>query len=125
MKKRLTSILLILTLVVTTVFGGTTTAASAATQSRINDVYKKCGNYIYNTVKEPAYGATGGEWAMYGLAQAGYPMSKDYIAKYKDQEWCENHYGYVPGDNQKHAGEWTATGKQFAVPYLYKTLLST
>ena len=48
----------------------------------------------------------------------------DYIAKYKDQEWCEDHYGYVPGDNQKHVGEWTATGKQFAVPYLFKTLFS-
>ena len=32
-----------------------------------------------------------------------------YIAKYKDG---------------KHAGEWTATGKQFAVPYLFKTLFS-
>lgn len=32
-----------------------------------------------------------------------------YIAKYKDG---------------KEAGEWTATGKQFAVPYVYKTLFS-
>lgn len=32
-----------------------------------------------------------------------------YIARYKDG---------------KHAGEWTATGKQFAVPYLFKTLFS-
>lgn len=32
-----------------------------------------------------------------------------YIAKYK---------------NGKHAGEWTATGTQFAVPYVYKTLFS-
>ena len=32
-----------------------------------------------------------------------------YIAKYKDG---------------KHAGEWTATGKQFAVPYVYKSLFS-
>ena len=32
-----------------------------------------------------------------------------YIAKYKDG---------------KHAGEWTATGKQFAVPYIFKTLFS-
>ena len=32
-----------------------------------------------------------------------------YIAKYKDG---------------KHAGEWTATGKQFAVPYLFKKLFS-
>ena len=32
-----------------------------------------------------------------------------YIAKYKDG---------------KHEGEWTATGKQFAVPYIFKTLFS-
>lgn len=32
-----------------------------------------------------------------------------YIAKYKDG---------------KHAGEWTATGKQFAVPFVFKTLFS-
>lgn len=48
----------------------------------------------------------------------------DYIAKYKDPVWCEATYGYVPGDNAEHAGEWTATGKQFAIPYVYKTLFS-
>ena len=48
----------------------------------------------------------------------------DYIAKYKDADWCEREYGFIPGDNAKHAGEWTATGKQFAVPYVFKTLFS-
>lgn len=49
-----------------------------------------------------------------------------YIAKYATVEECENLYGkgYVPGDNRKHGGEWTATGKQFAVPYVYKTLFT-
>lgn len=47
-----------------------------------------------------------------------------YIAKYMDPEECQKLYGYVPGDNKKHGGEWTATGKQFAVPYVYKTLFS-
>ena len=47
-----------------------------------------------------------------------------YIAKYASAEWCEKVYGYVPGDNKKHPGEWTATGKQFAVPYVFKTLFS-
>lgn len=47
-----------------------------------------------------------------------------YIAKYKDPEECEKMYGYIPGDNADHGGEWTATGKQFAVPYLFKTLFS-
>lgn len=47
-----------------------------------------------------------------------------YIAKYKDPEECKKLYGYIPGDNKKHGGEWTATGKQFAVPYVYKTLFT-
>ena len=49
-----------------------------------------------------------------------------YIAKYATAEQCETLYGkgYVPGDNRKHGGEWTATGKQFAVPYVYKTLFT-
>lgn len=47
-----------------------------------------------------------------------------YIAKYKDADDCKKMYGYIPGDNEEHGGEWTATGKQFAVPYLFKTLFS-
>ena len=47
-----------------------------------------------------------------------------YIAKYKDPDECQKMYGYIPGDNYDHGGEWTATGKQFAVPYLFKTLFS-
>lgn len=48
----------------------------------------------------------------------------DYIAKYKDEDWCKQTYGYVPGDNDGHGGEWTATGKQFQVPYVFKKLFS-
>ena len=48
----------------------------------------------------------------------------DYVAKYKDPEWCEKTFGYIPGDNKKHPGEWTVTGAQFAVPYVFKTLFS-
>lgn len=47
-----------------------------------------------------------------------------YIAKYASTEKCEELYGYVPGDNKKHSGEWTATGTQFAVPYVFKKLFS-
>ena len=47
-----------------------------------------------------------------------------YIAKYKAADECEKLYGYIPGDCKKHGGEWTATGKQFAVPYVFKTLFS-
>lgn len=47
-----------------------------------------------------------------------------YIAKYKDAEGCKDLYGYIPGDCNKKGGKWTATGKQFAVPYVFKTLFS-
>lgn len=47
-----------------------------------------------------------------------------YIAKYADTEWCQQQYGYVPGDNRKHPNAWTATGTQFQIPYVFKTLFS-
>lgn len=47
-----------------------------------------------------------------------------YIARYAKAEDCEKLYGYIPGDNKKHPGEWTATAKQFQVPYVFKTLFS-
>ena len=47
-----------------------------------------------------------------------------YIAKYADEATCEKLYGYVPGDNKDHPLQWTATGTQFQVPYVFKTLFS-
>lgn len=47
-----------------------------------------------------------------------------YIAKYAQPEKCEELYGYIPGDNKKNGGKWTATGTQFAVPYVFKKLFS-
>lgn len=47
-----------------------------------------------------------------------------YIAKYASKEDCENLYGYIPGDNYEHPNEWTATGTQFQVPYVFKKLFS-
>lgn len=47
-----------------------------------------------------------------------------YIAKYASKDWCKNKYGYIPEDNEDHELTWTATGKQFAVPYVFKTLFS-
>ena len=47
-----------------------------------------------------------------------------YIAKYKDVEWCEHVYGYIPSKQKKKAGKWDATGTQFAVPYVFKTLFT-
>lgn len=47
-----------------------------------------------------------------------------YIAKYDTVEVCQKKYGYVPSDIKKHPGEWTATGKQFQIPYVFKKLFS-
>ena len=47
-----------------------------------------------------------------------------YIAKYMTADRCEALYGYIPGDCKDEGGEWTATGTQFQVPYVFKTLFS-
>ena len=47
-----------------------------------------------------------------------------YIAKYADEERCMELYNYVPGDNGKHPMQWTATGTQFQVPYVFKKLFT-
>ena len=47
-----------------------------------------------------------------------------YIAKYASKETCIHLYGYIPKDCKNHSGEWTATGAQFAQPYVFKTLFS-
>ncbi len=48
----------------------------------------------------------------------------DYIARYKDISFCDSNLGFIPKDNKKHERLWTATGKQFAIPYVFKTLFS-
>lgn len=47
-----------------------------------------------------------------------------YIAKYATPEKCMELYGYIPDDNKKKGDQWTATGTQFAVPYVFKKLFS-
>ena len=47
-----------------------------------------------------------------------------YIAKYKDDKECKKMYGYIPEKNAKKPNKWTATGTQFAVPYVFKTLFT-
>ena len=47
-----------------------------------------------------------------------------YIARYASAEDCIEQYGYSPGDNKKKGGQWTATGTQFQVPYVFKKLFS-
>lgn len=50
-----------------------------------------------------------------------------YIAKYASTKHCNELYGYAPGDNakaEKKGKPWTATGAQFAQPFVFKTLFS-
>lgn len=56
-----------------------------------------------------------------------------YIARYADPKFCKKLYGYIPEKNGAkdsliEKGEWyngwTPTGKQFAVPFIFKTLFS-
>ena len=47
-----------------------------------------------------------------------------YIAKYATPEFCDKAYGYIPKKCAKKGGKWDATGKQFAVPYVFKTLFN-
>lgn len=54
-----------------------------------------------------------------------------YIARYADTDKCERLYGYIPEKNADQYRDgiridqgWTATGAQFAQPYVFKTLFS-
>ena len=47
-----------------------------------------------------------------------------YIARYDTEKQCQKKYKYVPSDIKKHPGEWTATGTQFQIPYVFKKLFS-
>lgn len=47
-----------------------------------------------------------------------------YIARYLDADQCQAQYGYMPEKNGEHSREWTATGTQFQIPYVFKTLFS-
>lgn len=47
-----------------------------------------------------------------------------YIARYLDADQCQAQYGYMPEKNEEHSREWTATGTQFRIPYVLKTLFS-
>ena len=107
MKKRIVSLLLIMTLALTMTFGGGAPFAAAASQSEITKAFENCGDYIYETVTEPIFGSIGGEWVMYGLAQAGYPMSDEYIAKYKASVEKAVREGYRGVTGQLHDRKYT------------------
>lgn len=47
-----------------------------------------------------------------------------YIAKYAPKDYCMERYGYIPEKNDEHEKEWTATGTQFQIPYVFKKMFT-
>ena len=47
-----------------------------------------------------------------------------YIAKGADINKCQEMYGYLPSKQKKYSNKWTATGDQFAVPYVFKKMFT-
>ncbi|MCI8608563.1 MAG: terpene cyclase/mutase family protein [Firmicutes bacterium] len=83
-KKRegLVSIFLILTLVLTLCLG-MTGYGYGATAAKIESAFEKTGAYMVHKVKEPSFSTVGGEWLMYGLAEAGYDLPQAYVKTYQ------------------------------------------
>lgn len=99
---------------------GFTIVAIRTDSIKIADATKEIIDFCMNFAKK--YGYTFEHEATYDrMCQVN---DADYVARYKDPAWCEDVYGYVPGDNKKHGGEWTVTGAKFAVPYLFKKLFT-
>ena len=48
----------------------------------VANIYKNTGKYLSETVTNPAVASVGGEWAIIGLARAGYVVSEGYYETY-------------------------------------------
>ena len=62
---------------------GSTGVAAAATAAETQAAFVKTGDYLYRTTPQPTFSSIGGEWVIYGLANAGYEMSDAYLAAYQ------------------------------------------
>lgn len=88
---------------------------------KVADVDERVANYIMEKGKE--YGFTFEYEALY--SKMCLVNDAVYIAKYASPEVCQGKLGFVPEDNEDNKDKpWTATGEQFAVPYVYKTMFS-
>lgn len=83
-----------------------------ATQEIINFICDYGRQYGYNFVHEATYD----KMCLVNDAV--------YIAKYASIDKCKKLYPYIPDENKDHEKQWTATGTQFAVPYVFKKLFS-
>lgn len=90
---------------------------------KVANVDKKIADFIMDYGKK--YGFTFEYEALY--SKMCLVNDAVYVARYYSPEACNDILGFVPGDNQdafKDGHPWTATGKQFRVPYVYKSLFS-
>ena len=57
-------------------------SAQAFDTDKVNSLTQSVGNYLYETVKNPAVGSIGGEWAVLGLARSGLNIPEEYFENY-------------------------------------------
>lgn len=49
----------------------------------------------------------------------------NYVCRYADADWCQEHYNYIPEKNIEHSLEWDVTGAKFCKPnYIFKELFT-
>lgn len=100
------------------------TVAHISTDSiKVANADQKIINYLMQRAKD--YGYTFEFEALY--EKMTLVNEAVYIAKYATSDDCMKQFNYIPGDNKKAEKKgmlWTPTGKQFAVPYVFKTLFS-
>ena len=81
MRKR-SSILAVILALVLTLLSLPAMPAYAYEDAKVNEVVQEAVKYIADTVKKPAIGSTGGEWAVIGLARSGYNLPQSYFDDY-------------------------------------------
>lgn len=77
LKKRLISIILTIAMAISPVF--------ALSDNELNSAIQNTATYLSETVTTPQVGATGGEWAVIGLARSGYDLPQSYWDGYYSQ----------------------------------------
>ncbi len=90
MKKRVLSTVLALVLVL-----GLSSGALATEDPGIDELVSGSAAYIYSQVPEPQMASIGGEWAVLGLARAGYSVP---------QSWYDDYYAKVESDVEECGG---------------------
>lgn len=83
-----------------------------ATKDIIDYCFKRASDYGYSFEFEAAYER---------ICQIN---DADYVAKVMSVADCEARYGFIPDVNKEEEGQWTVTGRRFAIPYVFKTLFT-